>query len=192
MYEHAYAQLYSCVEVALRKWLQSLCSPVSWPKQNEVMQHLAMVSNKLFLFYFPHILILSNSVWSLLKKKEEEDLLQQMLPKNKHSGKQMYLSCCSCRVRISHGGFQSRFPIENRMVSFFHVASMTSSYSVLSPQAKEEESEAILATARKVSQQHFLHLRSQKRLSWGEFSERDHMLYKLQINIFQKFMKSIN
>ena len=129
---------------------------------------------------------------SLKKKKKEEDLLQQMLPKNKHSGKQMYLSCCSCRVRISHGGFQSRFPIENRMVSFFHVASMTSSYSVLSPQAKEEESEAILATARKVSQQHFLHLRSQKRLSWGEFSERDHMLYKLQINIFQKFIKSIN
>lgn len=72
-----------------------------------------------------------------------------MLPKNKHSGKQLYLSCCTCPVRISHGGFQSRFTIENRMVSFFHVASMTSSFSVLSPQAKEEESEAILATASK-------------------------------------------
>lgn len=83
----------------------------------------------------------------LLKKRK--DLLQQMLPKNKHSGKQLYLSCCTCPVRISHGGFQSRFTIENRMVSFFHVASMTSSFSVLSPQAKEEESEAILATASK-------------------------------------------
>lgn len=64
MYEHAHAQLYYCVEIALMKWLQPPCSPVTWPKQSEVMQHLAMVSNKLFLFYFPHILILSNSIWS--------------------------------------------------------------------------------------------------------------------------------
>lgn len=85
-----------------------------------MMQHLAMVLNKLFIYlfyYFQFILTLPNSICSSFKK---QDLLQQMLMKKQALKKKAVIFLCfNLPLYIYYMVVLVLFTMKKSMISFF-------------------------------------------------------------------------